>query len=137
MAVGGLGGLELELHAAEPDPRQHHRVQSLPPRGYRTAGLALGHLQPGSRAGHGHPEQPDPPQRGYGIALDASCSGVLVENNLVYHQGQGGVHFNWYCLGNIVQNNVFAFGRQGQMTRYGDPPPGACPGICDSAPCCP
>ena len=32
---------------------------------------------------------------------------MLVENNLVYHQGQGGVHFNWYCLGNIVQRNVF------------------------------
>ena len=61
---------------------------------------------------------------GYGIALDASCSGILVENNVIYHQGQGGLHFNWYCLGNIVQNNIFAFGRQGQMTRYGDPPPG-------------
>ncbi len=61
---------------------------------------------------------------GYAIALDASASGILVENNICHHMGQGGLHFNWYCLGNIVQNNIFAFGHDAQLTRYGDPPPG-------------
>ena len=46
---------------------------------------------------------------------------------LVDHQQGGGLHFNWDCLGNVIQNNVFALNggpKQGQWTRYGDAPRG-------------
>jgi hypothetical protein len=60
---------------------------------------------------------------GYGIGLDQASSGVLVENNLVYRNAAG-LHFNWDCLGDIVQNNVFALNGPAQWTRYGDAPRG-------------
>jgi hypothetical protein len=59
---------------------------------------------------------------GYGITFDAASSTILAENNIVHHQRGGGLHFNWYCLGNVVQNNIFACNGEAQMTRYGDPP---------------
>jgi parallel beta-helix repeat protein len=58
---------------------------------------------------------------GYGIGLDQSSTGIVVENNLVYRNAHG-LHFNWDCLGNIVRNNLFAFNGEAQWTRYGDAP---------------
>jgi len=58
---------------------------------------------------------------GYGIGLDQSSTGIVVENNLVYRNAHG-LHFNWDCLGNIVRNNLFAFNGDAQWTRYGDAP---------------
>jgi len=58
---------------------------------------------------------------GYGLGLDQSSTGIVVENNLVYRNAYG-LHFNWDCLGNIVRNNIFAFNGEAQWTRYGDAP---------------
>jgi hypothetical protein len=58
---------------------------------------------------------------GYGIGLDQSSTGILVENNLVYRNAAG-LHFNWDCLGDIVRSNLFAFNGPAQWTRYGDAP---------------
>ncbi len=61
---------------------------------------------------------------GEGIILDNGCSGILVENNVVHDAVAGGFGTNFNCFGNIVLNNVFAYGRQYQLTVYGDPPTG-------------
>jgi len=58
---------------------------------------------------------------GYGLGLDQASSGIVVEDNLVYRNAAG-LHFNWDCLGNMVQNNLFAFNGPAQWTRYGDAP---------------
>jgi hypothetical protein len=58
---------------------------------------------------------------GYGIGLDQSSTGIVVENNLVYRNAFG-LHFNWDCLGDIIRNNLFAFNGPAQWTRYGDAP---------------
>lgn len=58
---------------------------------------------------------------GYGIGLDQSSTGIVVEDNLVYRNAHG-LHFNWDCLGDIVRNNVFALNGEAQWTRYGDAP---------------
>jgi hypothetical protein len=59
---------------------------------------------------------------GFGIAFDAASGAIHAENNIVHHQRGGALHFNWYCLGNVVENNIFALNGEAQMTRYGDPP---------------
>ena len=41
---------------------------------------------------------------------------VLIENNLVYRTTHGGFHLH-YGRNNIVQNNIFAFGRDLQIAR--------------------
>ena len=64
---------------------------------------------------------------GCGIILDNGCAGILVENNVVDHAVAGGWNCNFNCLGNIVINNIFAYGRKFQLTRYGDPPKGPPP----------
>jgi hypothetical protein len=56
----------------------------------------------------------------HGICLDNSSAGIVVEYNVVHHGLRGCLVFNYNCLGNIIQNNIFAFGQQGQMFRYGD-----------------
>ncbi|MGC8640229.1 MAG: right-handed parallel beta-helix repeat-containing protein [Isosphaeraceae bacterium] len=62
---------------------------------------------------------------GEGIILDNGCSGILVENNVVHDAVAGGFGTNFNCFGNIVLNNVFAYGNQYQLTVYGDAPTGA------------
>ena len=58
---------------------------------------------------------------GEGIILDNGCSGILVENNVVHDAVAGGFGTNFNCFGNIVLNNIFAYGRGYQLTVYGDP----------------
>jgi hypothetical protein len=61
---------------------------------------------------------------GEGIILDNGCCGILVENNVVHNAVAGGFGTNFNCFGNIIQNNVFAYGKDYQLTVYGDPPSG-------------
>jgi hypothetical protein len=64
------------------------------------------------------------PGAGEGIILDNGCCGILVENNLVHDAVAGGFGTNFNCFGNIIQNNIFAYGREYQLTVYGDQPSG-------------
>ena len=47
---------------------------------------------------------------------------VLVENNVVHDAVSGGWGSNFNCFGNVVQNNIFAYGKRYQLTVYGDQP---------------
>ncbi len=51
----------------------------------------------------------DTPPFGWGIYLDATCSGYLVENNIVYSTRSGGLMFNNGGHEHVIRNNVFAF----------------------------
>jgi hypothetical protein len=53
---------------------------------------------------------------GRGIYLDEGTSEVLVENNICYNTSTGGFAQN-YGQKNTVRNNIFAFGKQGQMEQ--------------------
>ncbi|MBR4205583.1 MAG: right-handed parallel beta-helix repeat-containing protein [Clostridia bacterium] len=59
---------------------------------------------------------------GEGIILDNSCSGITVQNNLVRNAHAGGWGCNFDCFGNVIRNNIFAYGTSYQLTRYGDAP---------------
>jgi hypothetical protein len=59
-----------------------------------------------------------------GIILDNGCAGILVENNVVHDAVAGGFGTNFNGFGNIIVNNIFAYGSQYQLTVYGDPPTG-------------
>jgi len=48
------------------------------------------------------------PPFGWGIYLDATCGGYLVENNLVYNTQSGGLMFNNGGHEHTIRNNVFA-----------------------------
>ncbi len=61
---------------------------------------------------------------GEGIILDNGCCGIVVENNIVHDAVAGGYGSNYNCYGNIVQNNIFAYGKMYQLTVYGDQPAG-------------
>ena len=61
---------------------------------------------------------------GEGIILDNGCCGILVENNVVHDAVAGGFGTNFNCFGNIIVNNVFAYGTEYQLTVYGDQPTG-------------
>lgn len=45
---------------------------------------------------------------GWGIYLDATTSGYLVENNVVYHTLSGGLMYNNGGHENVIRNNIFA-----------------------------
>lgn len=56
-------------------------------------------------------------QAGYGawgIYLDEGSSNVLVENNICYNFGSNPFHQH-YGRNNMLRNNIFAFGREGQV----------------------
>ena len=48
------------------------------------------------------------PPFGWGIYLDATCGGYLVESNLVYNTLSGGLMFNNGGHQHMIQNNIFA-----------------------------
>ncbi len=48
------------------------------------------------------------PPLGWGIYLDATCGGYLVENNLVYNTLSGGLMYNNGGHEHVIQNNIFA-----------------------------
>jgi len=62
------------------------------------------------------------PNTSDGIILDNGCGAIVVEENVVHHAGRVAFCFNFNCLGNVIQNNVFALSASAAINRYGDPP---------------
>jgi hypothetical protein len=50
----------------------------------------------------------------WGLYADQASSGIVFENNLVFHTTSGGFHEN-FGKDNLVRSNVFAFGNEGQV----------------------
>ncbi len=59
---------------------------------------------------------------GTGIIHDNGSSAILTEYNVVCRTDAGGLGVNFNVLGAVIQNNIFALGKQAQMSRYGDLP---------------
>ena len=55
------------------------------------------------------------PNYTYGIYLDEGSMGILVENNVVHHFTEAGIRLQIATGGNIIMNNIIAFGRSAQF----------------------
>ena len=75
-------------------------------------------VQPGTTARHNLIH--DVTGGGSGIVLDNGSAGMVVEHNVVHHIAAHSILFNFNDLGNIVQNNLFAFANDSLMNRAGD-----------------
>ena len=56
---------------------------------------------------------------GWGIYTDEGCSYALIENNVVFNTWSESYHHNYGC-GNLVRNNIFAFGATGCVNASRD-----------------
>jgi len=65
----------------------------------------------------------DTPPFGWGIYLDATCGGYLVENNLVYNTQSGGLMFNNGGHEHTIRNNVFALSATHALWPYNEKRP--------------
>jgi len=63
------------------------------------------------------------PPFGWGIYLDATCGGYLVENNLVYNTQSGGLMFNNGGHEHTIRNNVFALSATYALWPYSEKRP--------------
>ncbi|HUB09584.1 MAG TPA: right-handed parallel beta-helix repeat-containing protein [Myxococcales bacterium] len=78
---------------------------------------------------------------GEGIYLDAQTGGVTVSDNVVYRVS---AYTMWQSEGpapgqpgNVIENNVFAYGRQGMFQEQDPWPQGCCGGAADGGWACP
>ncbi|MCX7599995.1 MAG: right-handed parallel beta-helix repeat-containing protein, partial [Armatimonadetes bacterium] len=55
---------------------------------------------------------------GWGIYLDATTNGYLVENNIVYNTLSGGLMYNNGGHENVIRNNIFAFSAEYALWPY-------------------
>ena len=58
------------------------------------------------------------PPFGWGIYLDATCNGYLVESNVVYNTLSGGLMFNNGGHEHVIRNNIFAFSANVALWPY-------------------
>ena len=58
------------------------------------------------------------PPFGWGIYLDATCSGYRVENNVVYNTLSGGLMYNNGGHEHVIENNVFALSANHALWPY-------------------
>lgn len=63
------------------------------------------------------------PALGWGIYLDGTCGGYLVENNLVYNTLSGGLMFNNGGHEHVIQNNIFALSANQAIWPYSEKRP--------------
>jgi len=54
----------------------------------------------------------DTPPFAWGIYLDATCSGYLVENNIAYNTMSGGLMYNNGGHEHVIRNNIFALSKR-------------------------
>jgi hypothetical protein len=63
-----------------------------------------------------------------GIIFDNGCYGILVENSLLHDAVADGFGTNFNShFRDIILNNIFTYGKEYQLTVYGDVPSGTSP----------